>query len=77
MKAHLSPDEILRAAVACLIDGVEQQVVASVLGVNIGRVNEAVRAIDYTLKHAREVFEVARGDRTISPKNGKNHAPEE
>lgn len=41
----LTVEERMRAAVAHYCDGVDQHVIASVLGVNQGRVNEACRAI--------------------------------
>ena len=45
MKTHLTPDEKLRAAHAHIINGVDQHVIASLFGVNAGRVNEAIMAI--------------------------------
>jgi hypothetical protein len=45
MKTHLTPDEKLRAAYAHLINGVDQHVIASLFGVNAGRVNEAIMVI--------------------------------
>lgn len=44
-KASLTPAEKLRVAVAVLIDGVDQHKVAALMGVNQGRVNEAVVAV--------------------------------
>ena len=41
----LTPHQKLRAATAVLCDGVDQHVVASLLGVNPGRVNEATQAV--------------------------------
>ena len=41
---RLTPQQKARVAVAVLCDHVEQHVVASLLGVNHGRVNEAVQA---------------------------------
>ena len=44
-KAALTPAEKLRVAVAVLIDGFDQHKVAALMGVNMGRVNEAVVAV--------------------------------
>jgi hypothetical protein len=44
-KAALTPAEKLRVAVAVLVDGFDQHKVAALMGVNMGRVNEAVVAV--------------------------------
>jgi hypothetical protein len=44
-KASLTPEERIRAAYAHLILGVDQHTVAAIMGVNPGRVNEAVSSI--------------------------------
>ena len=44
-KTSLTPGEKLKVAYAVLINGWDQMEVASLMGVNIGRVNEAVQAI--------------------------------
>jgi hypothetical protein len=44
-KASLTPAEKLRVAVAVLIEGFDQHRVAALMGVNPGRVNEAVMAV--------------------------------
>ena len=44
-RTALTPAEKLRVAVAVLIDGFDQHRVAALMGVNPGRVNEAVVAI--------------------------------
>ena len=44
-RTALTPQEKLRVAVAVLIDGFDQHRVAALMGVNPGRVNEAVTAI--------------------------------
>jgi hypothetical protein len=44
-KTALSPAEKLRVAVAVLLDGFDQHRVAALMGVNMGRVNEAVMAV--------------------------------
>ena len=50
MREGLTPEEKLRVSVAVLLDGVDQMSVASLLGVNVGRINEAVQI-------ARKAFE--------------------
>ncbi len=45
MKTALTPEEKLRAAHAHIINGVDQHVIASLFGVNMGRVNEAIMVI--------------------------------
>jgi transposase len=44
-KTALTPQEKLRVVVAVLVDGMEQQRVANLMGVNIARVNEIVQAV--------------------------------
>ena len=44
-KTMLTPGERLRVAVAVLLDGMDQHKVAAMMGVNPGRVNEAVMAV--------------------------------
>lgn len=44
-KAALTPAEKLRVAVAVLVDGFDQHRVAALMGVNPGRINEAVVAV--------------------------------
>ena len=44
-KTALTPGEKLRVAVAVLLDGMDQHKVAALMGVNPGRVNEAVKAV--------------------------------
>jgi hypothetical protein len=44
-RTALTPAEKLRVAVAVLIDGFDQHKVAALMGVNMGRVNEAVTAV--------------------------------
>jgi hypothetical protein len=49
-KTALTPQEKLRIAVAVLIDGVPQHVVAALFGVNSGRIAEAVATIRNALE---------------------------
>jgi hypothetical protein len=44
-KTTLTPAEKLRVAVAVLVDGIDQHKVAALMGVNQGRVGEAVAAV--------------------------------
>jgi len=44
-KTHLTPDEKLRAAYAYLINDIEQHHIASLFGVNSGRIAETVMAV--------------------------------
>lgn len=44
-KTALTPQEKLRVAVAHLCEGVDQHVLAALMGVNQGRINEAVTAV--------------------------------
>ena len=45
MRQELTPQEKLQAAYLHLIEGVEQQLLATIFRVNNGRVNEAVMAV--------------------------------
>jgi len=45
-KRELTFDEKLRAAYACLINGVHQHHIAALYGVNQGRISEAVMAVE-------------------------------
>lgn len=42
--------------------GIEQNDLAVLYGVNIGRVNEAIKAIDYVVGHTKEVYNMARAN---------------
>jgi transposase-like protein len=44
-KTNLTPEEKLRVAHAYLINGVEQHHIASLFGVNQGRIAEAINAV--------------------------------
>ena len=58
LKTRLSPEEKLRCCVAVLLDGIDQHRVAGLMGVNLGRVNEAVqlgrKAFGFPVKPERE-----------------------
>ena len=51
-KTALTPDEKLRVASAHLLSGVDQHVLASIFGVNPGRIAEAVTAVRAALYEA-------------------------
>ena len=53
-KTALTPTEKLRVAVAVLIDGFDQHKVAALMGVNPGRVNEAVMAVKRAIENGNE-----------------------
>jgi hypothetical protein len=50
-RTTLTPAERLRVAVAVLVDGFDQHRVAALMGVNPGRVNEAVVAVRKAIEH--------------------------
>lgn len=50
-KTALTPQEKLRIAVAVLVEGVPQHVIAALFGVNPGRVAEAVVAIKKAIEN--------------------------
>jgi hypothetical protein len=60
LKADLSKREKIMAWEAHRTMGVDQNDIAMMYGVNIGRVNEAIKAIDYVLAHTREIYNMAR-----------------
>jgi hypothetical protein len=53
-KTSLSPAEKLRIAVAVLVDGMDQHKIAALMGVNAGRVAEAVNAVRKALERNRD-----------------------
>jgi hypothetical protein len=55
-KASLTPAEKLRVAVAVLVDGFDQHKVANLMGVNPGRVNEAVVAVRQAIEREHIVI---------------------
>ena len=57
MKEHrtsLTSQEKLRVAVAVLIEGVPQHIIAALMGVNQGRINEAVVAVRKAIENTEE-----------------------
>lgn len=56
----LTEEGCRRVAVACDCDGVDQHVAANILGVNVGRVNEAVMAIRLAVSNPKRAIEVMR-----------------
>ena len=65
--ASLTPEEILRVAHAHLVLGIEQHHLASIMGVNSGRINEACRAIEWAMENHRAVYQLARGNAKVEP----------
>lgn len=72
MAEHLTEDQILRVANAHIIDGIDQHKLAAIMGVNQGRINEAVRAIRYTMENLYDVYAVARGKARIVSIDGED-----
>lgn len=68
-KTALTPAERLKAAYAVLINGWDQHEVASLMGVNPGRVNEAVTAIRKAIDP--EAFKAEAGKKT--PRRALGH----
>jgi hypothetical protein len=48
-KAHLEPEEVLRAAYAHMVFGVDQHALAACFGVNQGRIAEVCGAIEWAI----------------------------
>lgn len=67
---HLTNEQILRVAVASILDGVDQHKLASIMGVNQGRINEAVKAIEWTLANHKTAYRIARGKAHVVVENG-------
>ena len=67
---HLTPDQILRVAVAHILNGVDQHVLAELLGSNQGRINEAVKAVEWTLSNHRTAHKLAMGRAHVNFQNG-------
>lgn len=60
MSKTLAPEQVLRAAVATLLDGVDQHVIASIMGVNQGRINEAAKAVEWAIHNVSEAYKLSR-----------------
>jgi hypothetical protein len=56
---------MLRAACGHILDGIDQHKLAFMYGVNQGRINEAVKAIEYTLENHRDIYAVVQGKARI------------
>jgi len=65
---------MLRVAVAHILNGVDQHVLAELMGTNQGRINEIIRVIEYAIENRRDVYAVTQGRASIVF-NGKNHPP--
>jgi hypothetical protein len=62
----LTPEQILRVANAHILDGIDQHKLASLFGVNQGRIAEAVGAVRYAMDNHALIYKVATGKATIS-----------
>lgn len=60
-KPHLTEEQALRAAVAVLLDGVDNHVIANLFGVNQGRVSEDVQALKWALQNRKTAYKLATG----------------
>jgi hypothetical protein len=56
-KAHLEPDEVLRVAVAAILNGVDHATIAEVLGIaNPGRITEAVLVMEWAAENHKMLY---------------------
>jgi hypothetical protein len=62
----LTPDEAIKAAYLCKIMRVDQMVIAIAFGVNVGRVSEAVQAIEHTANNIRDAYHKVKASKPIS-----------
>lgn len=66
-KVSLTANENLCAAYAHFVLGVDQHVLAPIMGgVNPGRVNEAVKAIEYAMNNVAEVNNLAKAAKGVA-----------
>ena len=63
LKNNLSDREKIMAWEAHRTMGHEQNDIAVLYCVNVGRVNEAITALDYALAHTRDLVQLARQDK--------------
>lgn len=69
---HLSNEQILRAAVGHILDGIDQHKLAAVMGVNQGRINEAVKAVEWAIANHKTAYLIARGKAHVTLVNGED-----
>jgi predicted transcriptional regulator len=62
LKNDLSHREKVMAWEAHRTMGIEQNDIAMLYGVNNGRVNEAIKAIDYAVANTREIYNIVRNE---------------
>lgn len=62
LKNDMDDREKVIAWVAHRFMNIEQNDLAFLYGVNIGRVNEAIKAIDYVVANTKEVYNMARAN---------------
>jgi hypothetical protein len=67
-KTALTPEEVLRAAYAHMIFGVDQHALAACFGVNQGRIAEICGAIEWAIENHMTIYK----QHVI--KNGEDHA---
>lgn len=67
----LSADQVLRVATAHLQNGVDQHHLASLMGVNQGRINEAVKAIEWAANNHKLVYRIVMGKAHVHSTNGE------
>ena len=60
LKTTLTTDEIYRAAYLHHVLGVEQHVLSVAFSVNVGRISEAVQAMEYAAENVRSIYHMAK-----------------
>jgi len=67
-KTQLTAYEMVMAYIANRHEGVDQDIIAKMYNVNSGRVAAAVIAIEYTVEHLKEIYDLARsGKQELKP----------
>lgn len=66
----LTPEQMLRVATAHIIGKVDQHTLAALMGVNQGRINEAVKAIEWAIGNHVLAYKLARGKAHVVTQNG-------
>jgi len=70
---HLTPEQVLRVAYGHILDGIDQHKLAALMGVNQGRINEACKAIEFTINHLRDIHDITQGKAEIIKHNGDDN----
>lgn len=76
MKEALSPEEVIMATVMHR-DGAENQQIARWLGVNQGRVSEAVQAMEWASHNHKDIYKIVRGEAYIADRRKKAEPKED